>query len=61
LNPNSEVGNEIESTCREPIVGRARQTFEIKKTPIHQSKKSACFPNPIAPVLNAIPAFLHPC
>jgi len=25
-NPNSEVGNEIEKTCREPIVGRARHS-----------------------------------
>ena len=26
LNPNSEVGNENASTCREPIVGRARHS-----------------------------------
>jgi hypothetical protein len=26
LNPNSEVGNEIETAYREPIVGRARHS-----------------------------------
>ena len=31
FNPNSEMGNEIESTCREPIVGGARHSVRPRR------------------------------
>jgi len=43
LNPNSEVGHEIEPTCREPIVGRARHS--VRAAPA----TSACKISPASP------------
>ena len=43
LNPNSEVGNEIEQPCREPIVGRARHS--VRAAPA----TSACKISPASP------------
>jgi hypothetical protein len=46
VNPDSEVGNEIEKPCREPIVGRARHsvraapaTSECKISPASPSRQ----------------------
>ena len=48
LNPNSEVGHEIEPTCREPIVGRARHSvraaIDIQVGKPSQLPLSQCFP-----------------